>query len=260
LIMETFWVILMLGLTSSYDCVFEAPDGVNYDLSGMSQKSPPDFSIMGEGYFEYRVNVCEQVFQSCSGDFTGVATQWTPQGSCVAVIGRQNPEYGGLNPPTLGYIDEEDPGKGVVLTYVNGDLCPSLVAFERTTRFVIHCDKGTKAAVIAASEPEICTYQVEFNSKLACPPARASEDKASKKRSTTFKGVLIGVVLLFVLYCAVGVYRNQRENGTAVSESIPHKEFWYSLPERLGELLSFVIMRVKAWREGYQMPEGSVAI
>ena len=260
MIMETFWVILLLGLASSYDCVFEAPDGVNYDLSGMSQKSPPDFSIMGEGYFEYRVNVCEQVFQSCSGDFTGVATQWTPQGSCVAVIGRQNPEYGGLNPPTLGYIDEEDPGKGVVLTYVNGDLCPSLVAFERTTRFVIHCDKGTKAAVIAASEPEICTYQVEFNSKLACPPARASEDKASKKRSTTFKGVLIGVVLLFVLYCAVGVYRNQRENGTAVSESIPHKEFWYSLPERLGELLSFVIMRVKAWREGYQMPEGSVAI
>jgi len=258
--METFWVILLLGLASSYDCVFEAPDGVNYDLSGMSQKSPPDFSIMGEGYFEYRVNVCEQVFQSCSGDFTGVATQWTPQGSCVAVIGRQNPEYGGLNPPTLGYIDEEDPGKGVVLTYVNGDLCPSLVAFERTTRFVIHCDKGTKAAVIAASEPEICTYQVEFNSKLACPPARASEDKASKKRSTTFKGVLIGVVLLFVLYCAVGVYRNQRENGTAVSESIPHKEFWNSLPERLGELLSFVIMRVKAWREGYQMPEGSVAI
>lgn len=258
--METLRVILLLGLAASYDCIFEAPDGVNYDLSGMSQKSPPDFSIMGDNYFEYRVNVCEQVFQSCAGDFTGVAAQWTPQGSCVAVIGRQNPEYGGLNLPTLDYIDEEDPGKGVVLTYANGDLCPSLVAFERTVKYVIHCDKGTKAAVISATEPQICSYQIEFNSKAGCPPARASADKASKKRSTTFKEVLLGIVLLFVLYCAVGSYRNHRDDGTSFPESIPHKEFWYSLPERLGELLSTVVMRVKAWREGYQMPEGSVAI
>jgi hypothetical protein len=72
--------------------------------------------------------------------------------------------------------------------------------------------------------------------------------------------VLLGIVLLFVLYCAVGSYRNHRDDGTSFPESIPHKEFWYSLPERVGELLSTVVMRVKAWREGYQMPEGSVAI
>ena len=252
--------LLLLGLALAYDCVFEAPDGVSYDLSNMRQSSPPDYSVMGTDFFEYRVNVCEQAFQSCAGDFTGVATQWNPQGSCVAVIGRQNPEFGGLNLPTLDYIDEDNPEKGVVLTYANGDLCPGLVAFERTARYVINCDKSTKGTVISASEPQICTYQIEFNSKAACPPARASADKASKKRVTVFKQVLVGLVLVFVLYCVAGSYRNYRNEGTSFPDSMPHKDFWFSLPGYLSNLVSSLILRVKAWKEGYQMPEGSVPI
>lgn len=258
--MELRVAACLILLVRAYDCVFEAPDGVLYDLRALAHTSPPDYSIQGQGYFEYRVNVCEPVFQSCGGDFTGVATQWNPQGACVSIIGRENPEYGGLNRPTLDYINKDDPNQGVVLTYKNGDLCPSIVAFERQVTYAITCDKSTKGTIISASEPEVCSYRIEFRSKAACPPAAASSQKASKKRTNMLKLALIGAACVFALYCIIGTYLNKKNNGTNTFESIPHKEFWYSLPELLQEIVGNLYTKLRGWKDGYQAPEGSVPL
>ena len=243
-------VLPALVAAAAYDCFFETSDGIIYDLSPLTHTSPPDYTAIGQtdGY-EYRSNVCKPVFQSCGGDFTGIATQWNQGGSCVAILGRENPEFGGLNRPELEYIDEDAPEAGVTLTYKNGDLCSYLITFEREVRYNIRCDKSTKAELVSVSEPQTCVYLFEYKSKAGCiPGSQAAKVKDSPRRRWTVKKTLLWMTVAFAVYCGVGMVYNRRKHGTEWVDSIPNKDFWVSLPEVLREGLGSTVAKLRTMK------------
>jgi len=240
-------VLLGEGWTAEYDCIFEAPDGIMYDLSAMKHSSPPDYTEKSASDpYEYRCNVCHSTVQSCAGDFTGLATQWNAGGSCIAVLGRQNPVFGGVNRPTLEYLDEEKPEEGVSLVYYNGDLCYTVVSYEREIRYNIHCDKSTKAELVSISEPRACQYVFEFKSKAGCLfESQDSKAKRAAKKAFSPQKYLIWTGLLLALYCVLGACYKRRLQGTDWTSSVPNKEFWLDLPALVSDGVSFSLTKVR---------------
>lgn len=242
--------LLGKGWTAEYDCIFEAPDGIMYDLSSMKHSSPPDYTAPSvSDSYEYRCNVCHSTLQSCAGDFTGLATQWNAGGGCVAVLGRENPVFGGVNRPVLEYLDEGKPEEGVSLVYFNGDLCYTVVAFEREIRYNIHCDRSTKAELVSISEPRACQYVFEFKSKAACLfESQDSQAKRAAKKAFSPKKYLIWTGMILALYCGLGCLYKRRVEGNDWTSSLPHKEFWLDLPALVRDGVSFSLGKVRTLR------------
>lgn len=241
-------VLLRKVWTAQYDCIFEAPDGIMYDLSAMKRASPPDYMGKSDSDpYEYRCNVCHSTLQSCAGDFAGIATQWNAGGSCIAVLGRENPVYGGLNRPTLEYLDEEHPEEGVSLVYYNGDLCYTVVAYEREIRYNIRCDKSTKAELVSISEPSSCKYVFEFKSKAACLiDSQDSKAKRAAKKAFSPKKYLLWAGAILALYFFLGSLYNRRTQGTDWISSMPNKEFWLDLPALVSDGVSFSLSKLRS--------------
>ena len=250
LIMGPSFSVSLLALTlvfsAEYDCIFEAPDGMMYDLSAMKRASPPDYTVSGSGDpYEYRCNVCHSTLQSCAGDFTGVATQWNSGGSCVAVLARQNPEFGGVNRPTMEYIDPDRPEEGVSLVYYNGDLCYMVVPYEREVRYNIHCDPTTRSELVSLSEPQTCKYVFDFNSKAGCPvDSQYSRAKKAAKKAFSPKKYLLWIGGVMMVYCILGVMYKRRVYGG--EWSIPHKEFWADVPALVRDGIAFSVTKLRS--------------
>jgi len=248
--MWTFFVLLVTA--QAYDCAFKAPDGAEYDLSPLRRSGPPDFTVRVGADYEYRTNLCTPTFQSCNGDPTGIATQWNLDGSCVSVLGRQSPVFGGSNPPVLDYIDRNDHSVGVTLKYVNGDVCIDEGFLERSVMYNIRCAPDEKGAVLSATEYSPCQYQIDIISKAGCLPASRGSlsDNSTRQRSKAGNGtwLLLSLAIGLSLYCGLGIYINKKRHGLELLESIPHKEFWQEVPNLVREGAAFTIAKLRRWK------------
>ena len=215
-----WWVLLSSAFAMDYDCVFNMPDGNTVDLYNVYNPLP-DYTISVGGY-DYIINVCGDTVKKCPGDAFSIATQWL-NGSCVSILARQSPA-----PPVISYIDPEDPGEGVTLTYSNGDVC--LDSFTpRKVVYNLYCDDGITELDSAEEDPK-CVYNFNFYTKYACPKSRTGKVITSKNLSwgSIF---LIGLLVSLVLYCVLGTYLNYKNGeNQSISESIPNKDFWVELP------------------------------
>ena len=63
-------------------------------------------------------------------------------------------------------LDDRDPSKGVSMTYLYGDRCPS--GSLRTTTIDVQC-ANVKYSVESALEPNSCEYHVVMKSMYGCP-------------------------------------------------------------------------------------------
>jgi hypothetical protein len=112
-------LILLIGNALGSGCVFNLPSGKTVDLSAMTLNTGVDYSIIGPEQYTYIANVCKESSTSCGYDGSPVASMFTPDGFCVAALGRD------LNGPGLSLVAPtlKETENGVSLKYGNGDIC-----------------------------------------------------------------------------------------------------------------------------------------
>ena len=258
------WTLyVLLGTAWAYDCTFVTPDGEKYDLSSLRRSGPPDYTVRVGSDYEYRTNICSPTFQSCNGDYSGIATQWSLDGSCVAVLGRQIPVFGGNTPPVVDYIDPSDHSVGVTLKYFNGDVCIDEGFLERSVLYNIRCAPDEKGTILSAVEYSPCQYQIDMLSRAGCLPSSQGRLNDNSTRSGRKSGgwttwILLSILIGVILYCGLGIYINHKQHDLELLESIPNKEFWKEVPNLLREGAAFTIAKIRGWKG--EDSEGRVSI
>ena len=148
----------------------------------------------------YRLNICSDTIKLCNGQ-SGIATQWSYNGGCTAVLARQAP----VNPVLSKTTD------GIMLTYANGDMCSK---GPRKVIYNFHCSKG-ETRVGLAEETEVCLYVFDIYSKDAC--------FGQKSKSKGYGWMVYGGIAAVFAYFVVGwAYNRYRDKDIGVFEAIPH--------------------------------------
>lgn len=244
--MKVLAAVLVLGL--EYVCVFQAPDGVMYDLSVLGRMHPPDYSLPGSDLFEYRANVCEPTLQACRGDRTGVATQWHKGGGCIGVLGRVNPVFGGNDPPVFTYLYEGNPSAGVSLQFQNGDFCYySFIPYERNVRFDIKCDLTTDGKLVSAQEVEKCSYVFEFLSKAGCPATGKASAPPPLQRPGQAFWLKIGLGVLLAGYAIVYYWAGEEVRAKITLWKLARKEGLRDCLEAAKNMMAYLLIRLRYW-------------
>lgn len=237
----------MLAASLEYDCTFEAPDGVVYDLTAMSRTVAPDYSLPGSDIFEYRANVCEPVLQPCRGDYTGIATQWHKYGRCVAVLGRVNPVFGGSQPPEFTYLYDGNHAAGISLLFKNGDFCYySVFVYERKVRFDIKCDQSTEGKLLTVAEVEKCSYVFEFQSIAGCPPStkESLSPPELKKPGLHFWLKVAGCIALAAYLCTY-YYSSSETRALLAPTNLVRKQGLLNCLDASRNALAFTVVRLR---------------
>jgi hypothetical protein len=180
---------------------------------------------------------------NCGSSGTAVAIQKTKTSVCTATLAVSQAET-----MPAEYLDASDPSKGIAVTFKDGDSC--LFGIPRTTIFNLNC-KNDKTILTSADEVPVgsCTYIFDFDTRYACPKSvKESMSSGGDTGSGISWGtiVLIGMGLVLVLYCGLGVYLNsKKDENTGYSEAIPNLEFWRELPGLVAEGCSFTYTKLR---------------
>ncbi len=168
---------------------------MSFDLSSLTRPAQDPYIFPG-GNSVYLANVCGIVSQSCPRspsrkDTTGVQLA---NGHCLAKIG-------GLVVPSWATVDENDPGKGVKLTYNGGDHCDT-IGRPRSMVLEVLCDptkhKPEIEGGVEGTDDALCTYTLTMRSAAGCP---------SHALSTGWTALIIGGIV-FSAYCVGGLFWN----------------------------------------------------
>jgi len=244
--MKVLAAVLALGL--EYVCLFQAPDGVMYDLSVLGKVQAPDYYLAGSDLFEYRANVCEPTLQGCRGDRTGIATQWHKGGGCVSVLGRVNPVFGGSNPPEFSYLYEGNPSAGVSLQFRNGDFCYySFIPYERNVRFDIKCDLANEGKLISVQEVEKCSYVFEFLSRAGCPAATGAIPPPPLQRPGLAFWLKVGLIVVLGGYAMVYCWAGEEVREKIAVWKLARKEGLRDCLEAGKNFTAYVLIRLRYW-------------
>ncbi len=126
-----------------------------------------------ERVFSYAWNFCGDVTTSC---FPSAVCKSSQMGAVIQYYHRDSDGYEECN--VIGHydparddtyyklLDDHDPSKGVSLTYVFGDKCPS--GKLRSATLDVVC-ANTKYEVDSALEPMQCDYHMVMRSYYGCP-------------------------------------------------------------------------------------------
>jgi len=132
-----------------------------------------------------------------------------------------------------------EPGKGVSVTYSDGDDC-QLGSWQ--TVVTLQCDP-TVTAEITDVDYGTCWYRVTFLSKWACGVEVTPGDESSSNNSGDTVALVILIVMLVavVLYFGLGVvYQKKVKDASSATEYIIHNEFWCSLPGLVKDGVLFI--------------------
>jgi len=144
-------------VTSGFEqpCTYTSSSGDYYDLSPLSDCSGKGFSVDGDGG-SFDINICNTV-TGCGGD----------SASC------QDGSYNTGEPDHASFSDYSG-GKGVVLTYGNGDNNGCSGARSTVITFICQ-ENATTPQISFTSENPQCTYNMQIVSAYACPTSSAPQ-------------------------------------------------------------------------------------
>jgi len=148
---------------------YVASDGTVYDLNGLTTLT--DYTGTNGGY-TYKWNFCQYIKPTDNCDQTPVA-QYTPTycsslGTLPAVI-RDHPE---------------GPKNGVTITYVNQNDPCGRENVPRVSNFVVTCS-STEYKLTSIAETQLCTYEFEILSSVACQVGTTSSSSSSASSSSS---------------------------------------------------------------------------
>lgn len=231
-------VLLLLSarFTAALPCVFtDAGAGVQFDLSQLRTESSNYVSAVTEsgapaGFVA--ANVCGPLVSGAAGGpacaapaAAAVLTVLSTAGSppCAGTVGGRASGSDVANAVNWRVMDPLTPTAGLVVSYADGDACPTATGVKRTVALSFKCMAGA-TTLVSATVDSSCHYALMFTSSGACGTTLTPPTP-----STPLGGgaifVIVCVVVIF-LYISVGVVYKTRTRGTSGMESIPNIDFW----------------------------------
>jgi hypothetical protein len=217
-------------------------------------KIPKELYIGADGSgaeWYYNMMICGAVPSSlCTGAAGAVAQTSTPgTGPCEAlVVTSWSGDNGAPVPAKL--IDSADPGKGVVLSFDNGDTCPH--GNNRQWIITFSCDPtqespGPAVGTWKAQEDPVgsCNYKATFPTKYAClgtAPSPGPAPTTGGGWGATFNIIFIVTTSCYFVFGAA--YQKKFNDASSLKEFIPNQEFWADLPGLCWDGVQFVNEKV----------------
>ena len=170
----------------------------------------------------YHLNICSNTIHKCNNhQAASTETLYIPTGVTCRVLGRLPArEWSEL---TLPVTETNPEGKGVSITYKNGDHCNPIHKSHRETTVNIACSKTAAAGrLIEMTKQGPCKMVFKMESAYACPT----------RHGLSYGSIFVIILTLLVLgYCIGGAFINYKLNGAERKIEIPHRKFWLVLPK-----------------------------
>jgi len=201
--------------------------GKQFDLSGLCHDATTaDYVARDEDQNTYNFNICGPVTDG------GSMQECTDASVCQKTPANVRINAGRTESQKFKLISDKNPGKGIIVTYGEGDVCSA--GDVRETDIYIYCDKKVSDPVIKpVDEEDHCSYVIKMESKYGCPAGDAGETFAMV--------VLIILAVAIVLYFGLGaVYKWKVKEASTFSEFIIHGEFWLALPLLIKDGCQFI--------------------
>ena len=139
-------------------------------------------------------------------------------------------------------INYDNPKKGIILEYGNGDICKTsqneqLMGYPRKTIFKIYCSKNNENNFIL-DFPEgkqgntKCVMEFKIYSSAGCPITFSSKIKSSN--------ILCLTLILLILYFSFGYIYNKYKYKLEGKAAIPNYIFWRQFPFLILEGIFFI--------------------
>jgi len=204
-----------------------------FNLTGLWHAKGQDDKIVAQDsdLNNYYINVCGETTTASDDECKGASV-------CQEGLAYDHHNAGSLKSQTFSYDNSTEPGKGLIITYGNGDTCSG--GDVRTTNLILVCDPYCESPLVdTAKEIAHCAYSIRITSKYACGEKGSSSGGAGE----TFALVVLLILLIgAVLYFAIGaVYQKKKKDASNLREMIIHNEFWCSLPGMVKDGFLFII-------------------
>lgn len=221
-------------------------DAVEYDLSALANT---DFGFTDPiKKYEYTLAICGVTKKACGPAKTPkhvtLCQNWHWGGGIAMINDWSNPVW----------KDTSASGRGIELDFANGDTMGC--GHPRTVTLQLLCDPdvslknmGVAGRIVKVTEPKTCGYTMEFRTSLVCNGAAVG---------VGFFGTIF-IIMFTVLgfYCAAGIAYNRLKLGvTDWKESVPHVEFWQTVPGHLQDAFVWSRDKIKALMEGKPTEQG----
>jgi len=198
--------------------------GATYNLAGM-KRDDHDYTGTTPGGYTYRFNVCGGTVKVCNSQ-AAPASKWR---------GTKCNNLGDMQTQEIGLVDAKDPGKGVKITYKDGDICKKQINGQmeissRQINYEIECSGDDPAVLKHIDEVSMCEYTVTFASKYGCP--------VGSHRGRGWKFVIL-VLTSFFLYFAIGFGIKYQKYGMRGAEAVPNVDMWRQVPGLVKDGVSF---------------------
>jgi len=211
----------------------------SFDLSTLT--STADFSASApDGAYTYYLNPCGVANTNPVGSKCAAASSTFCQKSSTgagANLGTCTVGTGSPVVPTWTAIPN-----GVQVTYKNGDGCSSTGGLKTgVINFLCVPGLGRGIANGTVAENPTCTYTMNILTSFVC---QGSGGEPSKGLSGGWIFIIILIVLI-VLYIAVGCVYQRKKKGANGMESCPNIEFWRGLPILVKEGFTFTWSKLR---------------
>jgi len=232
----------LVACCSAVECVntivsSETGKSYEYNLKKLSHPAGEKDSLsyrMPDGSYLF-MNICGPSSEKCTS------------GTAVCLRSSDYSEFTSLGKVDTQQVSEAtdlEPGKGVQVTYSNGDEC---VLGSWETVITLACDPTIEGEITDVDTGD-CWFKATVSSKYACGvPVSGSSATSGGDASGQSSGDVVALVILIillvcvVLYFGLGVfYQKKFKEASTFREYIIHNEFWCSLPSLIKDGVLFI--------------------
>jgi hypothetical protein len=137
-----------------------------------------------------------------------------------------------------GLVDDKDVSQGVRVALPTGVACPGKKGFDYQLVLHLYCDANALQPNLyeVVDDEQQCAFVFNLKTRQSCP---------SFKTMSGFSIFIVCTLIALLIYCAVGIVFKTITLGTSGVESIPHVDFWRSVPRRVSVTCSVVLGEVR---------------
>jgi len=207
-------ILLLLKSMSASTCQYTTSRGT-FNLSKIPEGVIPTQSPTSN--FFYYLSVC-------SNNAASPECHDTPNGVCAIQAEASTRKCWGLATwDNTGKVTSTSDGLSIEFDNGSADECSD--HSPRSVQWIFKCDEGSEIGTIGIYEPKPCSYMINFPTKYVCDEyiIHTAMSGSGLSDGSIF---LIILLVLIILYCAIGFGLNKYKKTADGLKAIPQSNFW----------------------------------